>query len=51
SKEKMINALAVLPAADRLDIAIKGDDLKINCNFCKEKYTITVDEFKAHFGE
>ena len=44
SIEKMPAVLNILPYDDRMDIVKKGEDLKINCQYCNEQYTLSIED-------
>ena len=44
SKDKMPAVLNILPYNDRMEIVKKGEDLKVNCQYCNEQYVLSIDE-------
>lgn len=47
SREKMVRVLQALPQSDRSDILDKKENVKINCQFCNERYVMSIDECVA----
>lgn len=43
-REKMSAVLRVLPYEDRMEIAKKKEDVIVHCEFCNERYTLTLDD-------
>jgi molecular chaperone Hsp33 len=41
SRERVLNALAALPLADRDELADKGEPIVVTCEFCRTVYEIT----------
>lgn len=46
SKERTISSLAALPLSDLEDLEKEGKDLEMVCDFCRNKYTITLDDLR-----
>lgn len=44
NREKMVTVLQALPQEDRDDIVQKKEDVKINCQFCNERYVLSIEE-------
>jgi molecular chaperone Hsp33 len=40
SRERVLNALAALPQADREELAGKGEPISVTCEFCRTGYEI-----------
>lgn len=44
SREKMGGVLRALPYGDRMDIVRKNEPVVVNCQFCRERYEMSVEE-------
>jgi len=51
SKERTVATLATLKTADLEDLMKEGKDLEVICDFCRTKYTITVDDLQTIIDE
>jgi molecular chaperone Hsp33 len=51
SKERTVATLATLKTADLEDLMKEGKDLEVVCDFCRTKYTITVDDLQTIIDE
>ena len=51
SKERTAATLATLKTADLEDLMKEGKDLEVVCDFCRTKYTITVDDLQTIIDE
>jgi molecular chaperone Hsp33 len=50
-KERTVATLATLKTADLEDLMKEGKDLEVICDFCRTKYTITVDDLQTIIDE
>lgn len=50
SREKMVQVLRALPQSDRADVLEKKEKVKINCQFCNERYVMSIDECMQVWG-
>ena len=46
SQERMVSSVASLPLADLQDLEKEGEDLEVTCDFCRNKYKITLDNLR-----
>lgn len=46
SRERVLNALAALPLADRDELAEKGEPIVVTCEFCRTTYEITPEAIR-----
>ena len=44
SKEKMSAVVRSLPIPERMEIVKAKENIAINCQFCNERYELTIDE-------
>ena len=51
SKERTVATLATLKTADLEDLMKEGKDLEVICDFCRTKYTITVNDLQTIIDE
>jgi molecular chaperone Hsp33 len=51
SHERMVATLATLKTADLEDLMKEGKDLEVICDFCRTKYTITVEDLRSIIDE
>lgn len=51
SLEKMGAVVRALPYPDRVDIVKKGEPIQVRCDFCCERYTLTVDDCSRLWNE
>ncbi|SHK29668.1 Hsp33 family molecular chaperone HslO [Fibrobacter sp. UWEL] len=51
SKERTISSLAALPLADLKDLEKDGKDLEMVCDFCRNKYIVTMDDLREIIKE
>ena len=51
SKEKMTAVIRSLPIPERMEIVKAGESLGINCQFCNERYELTIDECIVAWNE
>ncbi|MCF7864456.1 MAG: Hsp33 family molecular chaperone HslO, partial [Kiritimatiellales bacterium] len=44
NRDKMTAVVRSLPIPDRMEIVKKGENVGIQCQFCNERYELTIDE-------
>lgn len=51
SHERMVNSISTLPLADLQDLEKEGEDLDVTCDFCRNKYKITLNDLREIIAE
>lgn len=51
SKEKMGAVVRTLPIPERMEIVKKGEPLSVQCQFCGERYNLSIDDCIAAWNE
>ena len=51
SKEKMAAVVRTLPIPERMEIVKKGEPIKVQCQFCNERYEMSIDDCTAAWNE
>ena len=51
SKEKMGSVVRTLPIPERMEIVKKNETISVECQFCNERYELTIDDCIAAWNE